>query len=32
MGYLIETPGENIPQLNMRVFCKHRGIEKRTRA
>jgi formate hydrogenlyase subunit 5 len=27
--YLVETPGEDIPQLNMRVFYKHRGIEKR---
>jgi formate hydrogenlyase subunit 5 len=27
--YLIETPGEDIPHLNMRVFYKHRGIEKR---
>jgi len=27
--YLIETPGEAIPHLNMRVFYKHRGIEQR---
>jgi formate hydrogenlyase subunit 5 len=27
--YLVETPGEDIPQLNLRVFYKHRGIEKR---
>ncbi len=27
--YLIETPGEDIPHLNMRVFYKHRGIEQR---
>jgi formate hydrogenlyase subunit 5 len=27
--YLIETPGEDIPHLNMRVFYKHRGVEKR---
>jgi Ni,Fe-hydrogenase III large subunit len=27
--YLIETPGEDIPHLNMRVHYKHRGIEKR---
>ena len=27
--YLVETPGEDIPHLNMRVFRKHRGIEKR---
>ena len=27
--YLVETPGEDIPHLNMRVFHKHRGIEKR---
>jgi formate hydrogenlyase subunit 5 len=27
--YLVETPGEEIPHLNMRVFYKHRGIEKR---
>ena len=27
--YLVETPGEDIPHLNMRVHYKHRGIEKR---
>jgi len=27
--YLVETPGEDIAHLNMRVFHKHRGIEKR---
>jgi formate hydrogenlyase subunit 5 len=27
--YLVETPGEQIPHLNMRVFYKHRGIEAR---
>jgi formate hydrogenlyase subunit 5 len=27
--YLVETPGENIPHLNLRLFYKHRGIEKR---
>jgi Ni,Fe-hydrogenase III large subunit len=27
--YLIETPGEAIPHLNMRVFYKHRGVESR---
>jgi formate hydrogenlyase subunit 5 len=27
--YLVETPGEEIPHLNMRIFYKHRGIEKR---
>jgi formate hydrogenlyase subunit 5 len=27
--YLVETPGEDIPHLNMRVFYKHRGISKR---
>ncbi|MGE5292405.1 MAG: NADH-quinone oxidoreductase subunit C [Micromonosporaceae bacterium] len=27
--YLVETPGEDIPHLNMRVFYKHRGIGKR---
>ena len=27
--YLVETPGEEIAHLNMRVFYKHRGIEKR---
>jgi formate hydrogenlyase subunit 5 len=29
MEYLVETPGEDIPHLNMRLFYKHRGIEKR---
>jgi formate hydrogenlyase subunit 5 len=29
MEYLVETPGEDIPHLNMRVLYKHRGIEKR---
>jgi formate hydrogenlyase subunit 5 len=29
MEYLVETPGEDIPHLNMRVSYKHRGIEKR---
>jgi formate hydrogenlyase subunit 5 len=27
--YLVETPGEDIPSLNLRVSYKHRGIEKR---
>jgi Ni,Fe-hydrogenase III large subunit len=27
--YLIETPGEAIPHLNMRVFYKHRGVADR---
>ncbi len=27
--YLVETPGEAIPHLNMRVFYKHRGVEGR---
>jgi formate hydrogenlyase subunit 5 len=27
--YVVETPGEDIPHLNMRLFYKHRGIEKR---
>ncbi len=27
--YLVETPGEDIPHLNMRVFYKHRGTGKR---
>jgi formate hydrogenlyase subunit 5 len=27
--YLVETPGEAIPDLNMRVFYKHRGVENR---
>jgi formate hydrogenlyase subunit 5 len=30
--YLVETPGEDIPHLNMRVLYKHRGIEKRFEA
>ncbi len=30
--YLVETPGEAIPHLNMRVFYKHRGIERRFEA
>ena len=30
--YLVETPGEDIPHLNMRLFYKHRGIEKRLEA
>jgi formate hydrogenlyase subunit 5 len=30
--YLVETPGEDIPHLNLRVFYKHRGIEKRFEA
>jgi formate hydrogenlyase subunit 5 len=25
--YLVETPGEAIPHLNMRVFYKHRGVQ-----
>ncbi len=29
LEYLVETPGEEIPHVNMRVFYKHRGIEKR---
>jgi formate hydrogenlyase subunit 5 len=29
MEYLIETPGEAIPHLNMRVFYKHRGVASR---
>jgi formate hydrogenlyase subunit 5 len=29
LEYLVETPGEDIPHLNMRLFYKHRGIEKR---
>jgi Ni,Fe-hydrogenase III large subunit len=29
MEYLVETPGEAIPHLNMRVFYKHRGVEPR---
>ncbi len=27
--YLVETPGEAIPHLNMRVFYKHRGVAAR---
>ena len=27
--FLVETPGEAIPHLNMRVFYKHRGVENR---
>lgn len=27
--YLVETPGEDIAHLNIRVFYKHRGVEKR---
>ena len=27
--YLVETPGEAIPHLNMRVFYKHRGVTRR---
>lgn len=27
--YLVETPGEAIPHLNMRVFYKHRGVADR---
>jgi formate hydrogenlyase subunit 5 len=27
--YLVETPGEAIPHLNMRVFYKHRGVQAR---
>src|SRR6204780_5525498 len=27
--YLVQTPGEDIPHLNMRVFYKHRGLDKR---
>ena len=27
--YLVETPGEAIPHLNMRVFYKYRGVEDR---
>jgi Ni,Fe-hydrogenase III large subunit len=29
IAYLVETPGEAIPHLNMRVFYKHRGVEQR---
>lgn len=27
--YLVETPGEDIPHVGIRVFAKHRGIERR---
>jgi formate hydrogenlyase subunit 5 len=27
--YLVETPGEDITHLNIRLFYKHRGVEKR---
>lgn len=27
--YLIETPGEDIPHVGIRVFAKHRGVERR---
>ena len=29
--YLVETPGEAIPHLNMRIFYKHRGIAEPVR-
>lgn len=29
MEYLVETPGEAIPHLNMRIFYKHRGVAAR---
>ena len=29
MEFLVETPGEAIPHLNMRIFYKHRGIAAR---
>jgi hypothetical protein len=29
MVYLVEPPAQNIPHLNIRVFCKQRGIGKR---
>jgi formate hydrogenlyase subunit 5 len=29
MEYLVETPGEAIPHVNMRIFYKHRGIAAR---
>jgi len=29
MEYLVETPGEAIPHLNMRIFYKHRGVADR---
>jgi formate hydrogenlyase subunit 5 len=31
MEYLVETPGEAIPHLNMRIFYKHRGVTGRFR-
>ena len=31
MEYLVETPGEAIPHLNMRIFYKHRGVRQRFR-
>jgi Ni,Fe-hydrogenase III large subunit len=27
--YLVETPGEDIPHLRIRVYHKHRGVQKR---
>lgn len=27
LEYLVETPGEDIPRLQIRVFAKHRGVE-----
>jgi Ni,Fe-hydrogenase III large subunit len=27
--YLVETPGEDIPHLHVRVFAKHRGVQSR---
>jgi len=27
--YLVETPGEDIPYVGIRVFAKHRGVERR---
>ncbi len=29
MEYLVETPGEAVPHLNMRIFYKHRGVAGR---
>jgi Ni,Fe-hydrogenase III large subunit len=29
--YLVETPGEDIPHLSLRVYYKHRGVEERMR-
>jgi formate hydrogenlyase subunit 5 len=29
MEYLVETPGEAVPHLNMRIFYKHRGVAAR---